>query len=107
MLFGRLCLRLYLQIWSPPRGGGPGGGLTIFYQDNLYKAHKIKELSLCNSTIETCVAQLSRKDLPYPEGHFIVGVYWPHSDTIEIFTISLQSCSKFLISESYKTKQLL
>ena len=73
-----------------PHRGGVGGGLTIFYKANLYKARKIEELSLCNATIETCVAQLFRSDLRDPEGHFIIGVYRPHTDTIENFIDSLQ-----------------
>ena len=73
-----------------PSRGGPGGGISVFAKSALYKLKKIDELSLCNPTIETCVAQLFHKELKDTVGHFIVGVYRPHTDSIENFTDSLQ-----------------
>ena len=73
-----------------PLRGGPGGGISILAKSAIYKIKKIDELCICNSTIETCVAHLFHKGLKDTTGHFIVGVYRPHTDTVENFTDSLQ-----------------
>ena len=73
-----------------PLRGGPGGGISILAKSALYKIKKIEELSICNATIETCVAQLFHKGLEDATGHLIVGIYRPHTDTIDNFVESLQ-----------------
>ena len=49
---------------------------------------KIEDLSVCNDTIELCVAEVSRIHDP-SQKHIIVGVYRPHTDSIENFTHEL------------------
>ena len=73
---------------SPSLRGGPGGGVSIFSDNILYKMNKIEELSVCNDTIETCVAEILCIDDP-TQNHIIVAVYRPHSDSIENFTLQL------------------
>ena len=73
---------------SPSLRGGPGGGVSIFSDNILYKMNKIEELSVCNDTIETCVAEILCIDDP-TQNHIIVAVYRPHSDSIENFTVQL------------------
>lgn len=63
-----------------------GGGISVFCR-NSYKLHKIDELCICNDTIETCVVRVDfqRKSL------YIVGIYRPHSDSVENFAGALGS----------------
>ena len=68
--------------------GGIGGGVSIFANSSLYYIKKIDELSICNSTIETCVARISNK-CNIENEHFIVGVYRPHTDNVENFLAAL------------------
>ena len=69
--------------------GGVGGGISIFTNSTMYDIIKLESLSVCNTTIETCVARIYRRDNILME-HFIVGVYRPHTDTVENFIHSLQ-----------------
>ena len=69
--------------------GGIGGGISIFANSSLYYIKKIDELSICNSTIETCVTKISNKS-NIEIVHFIVGVYRPHTDNVENFIVALQ-----------------
>ena len=69
--------------------GGVGGGVSIFSNSTMYDITKIETLSVCNRTIETCVARIYRKDNILME-HIIVGVYRPHTDTMENFIHALQ-----------------
>ena len=68
--------------------GGPGGGVSIFCDSNLYRINKIDQLSVCNDTIESCVAEISSNDDP-SQNHAIVAIYRPHTDSIENFTEQL------------------
>ena len=70
--------------------GGPGGGVSVFSNSSIYDIQKIDILSVCNATIETCVARIYRKDNTSIE-HFIVGVYRPHTDSAENFIHALQN----------------
>ena len=69
--------------------GAVGGGVSVFTNSSMYAIIKIDTLSVCNTTIETCVAKIYRKDDISIE-HFIVGVYRPHTDTEENFINALQ-----------------
>ena len=53
--------------------GRIGGGVSIFANTTIYDIKKIDELSLCNDSIETCVARIHRLNNVEYE-HFIVGV---------------------------------
>ena len=79
----------YRDVPDRTARGGPGGGVSIFTDLSLYDLKKIDSLSVCNTTIETCVARIFRKDNPSLD-HFIVGVYRPHTDTEENFINDLQ-----------------
>ena len=68
--------------------GGIGGGVSIFANSCMYGITKIESLSVCNATIETCVARIYSKQNISLE-HFIVGVYRPHTDTEENFIHAL------------------
>ena len=68
--------------------GGPGGGVSVFTNSTFYDIKKIDMLSICNPTIETCVARIYRKNNTFIE-HFLVGVYRPHTDTAENFILAL------------------
>ena len=60
----------------------PAGGISLFIRDTL-NASKIESLSYSNSTIEICTAEFD-----FGKQHVIVlGVYRPHSDTIDNFNI--------------------
>ena len=78
----------YRDVPNRTARGGPGGGVSIFTDPTIYDLKKINTLSVCNETIETCVAKLFRKDNASME-HFIVGVYRPHTDSEENFTTAL------------------
>ena len=68
------------------RSGSRGGGVSV-YVKNTFVAHKVESLSICTETIETCVVNVSfgRQQL------ILFGIYRPHSDTIENFSIHLES----------------
>ena len=72
----------------PSHRGGVGGGVSVFANSDLFCISKIDELSLCNSTIESCVAKIQRKGILENE-HYIVGIYRPHTDSVEHFTEAL------------------
>ena len=63
-----------------------GGGVSVFYDDGLM-GDKVDVLSVCNTTIETCVCRV------YIEGGYlvIIGIYRPHSDTVLNFTLALET----------------
>ena len=79
----------YRDVPNRSTRGGPGGGVSIFSNSSIYGINKIDTLSVCNTTIETCVARIYRKD-NISIDHFIVGVYRPFTDTHENFTHALQ-----------------
>ena len=63
-----------------------GGGVSVFFK-NSFTAENVPNLSVCNSTIETCVVRI------FVQGGYllILGVYRPHTDSIENFTLYLES----------------
>ena len=61
-----------------------GGGISIFVNTSLDSSF-ISELSICNATIESCVVKVCHGN----ESMFIVGIYRPHTDSIENFTSML------------------
>ena len=73
---------------NAPHRGGPGGGVSIFSNSSLYTIRKLDELCLCNATIETCVVEVCCRNDP-SKNHIILGVYRPHDDNIQNFTIQL------------------
>ena len=79
----------YRDIPNRRNRGGPGGGVSIFSNSSIYEINKIDMLSVCNTTIETCVARIHRKGNTSIH-HFIVAVYRPFTDTHENFTRALQ-----------------
>ena len=79
----------YRDVPNHNTHGGPGGGVSIFTNSSIYGIKKVDVLSVCNRTIETCVARIYRKDNTSID-HFIVAIYRPHTDTIENFTNALQ-----------------
>ena len=68
--------------------GGPGGGVSIFCDNNLYRMKKIDDLCFCNETIESCVAEIFCIN-DSSKNHVIVAVYRPHTNSIEDFTDQL------------------
>ena len=62
-----------------------GGGVSIF--SRYFEICRLDELCVCNLTIESCVSQIkiSNKFL------IIIGIYRPHTDTIENFIIALNN----------------
>ena len=68
----------------PNHRGGAGGGVSVFANSSEFGINKIEELSLCTTTIESCVAKIHRKD-NVDEIHYIVGIYRPHTDNEENF----------------------
>ena len=58
----------------------PAGGISLFIQKNL-SSIKIDELSFSNDTIEICTVQTEINS----QKLIILGVYRPHSDTIDNF----------------------
>ena len=72
-----------------PLRGGIGGGVSIFAVSRNYKITKIDDLSVCNGTIESCVAKISTKNSNVDDEIVVIGVYRPHTDTIENFVVDL------------------
>ena len=71
---------------SGGRGGGIGGGVSIFYDDSL-SGDVVKDLCICDSTIEICVCRVNFG------GSYILllGIYRPHSDTPRNFVSRLEA----------------
>ena len=67
------------------REGMRGGGVSVFARNS--EMSKIEDLSVCNSTIESCVSKITccSKTL------IIIGIYRPHSDTVENFLTALNN----------------
>ena len=62
------------------------GGVSIYVKDSL-NSEIINELSYVNESIEICTVKISNENSHI----FIIGVYRPHSGTIENFTLSLET----------------
>ena len=62
------------------------GGVSIYVKDSL-NSEIINELSYANESIEICTVKISNENSHI----FILGVYRPHSGTIENFTLSLET----------------
>ena len=69
------------------------GGISLFFAKNL-NAKKIECLSFSNSTIEVCTAEFKLGN----QQAAVVGVYRPHSDTIDNFNLLFSNilCNKLL-----------
>ena len=69
------------------------GGISVFAK-RIFKSNVIESLSLCNEIIESCVVRVSIGK----SAIFVVGIYRPHSGTIEAFNDELERilCSPLL-----------
>ena len=65
--------------------------MSVFTDSNKYKISKIDELSICNDTIESCVAKITTINSDFNDEFIVVGVYRPHTDTIDNFVEALHS----------------
>ena len=75
------------------------GGVSIYIEYNI-KSKFVHNLSFSNGTIEICTVQIEGKDFNI----FILGIYRPHSDTVENFIISLRN---ILESDILRNKHLV
>jgi hypothetical protein len=66
------------------RESGRSGGVSIFYKSCI-DVEFVDSLSVCNKTIETCTVKIKLNK----EILIIVGIYRPHSDSIENFSFVL------------------
>ena len=57
------------------------GGVSVYIGDSLH-SRKIPQLSFINNNIEICTVEITLNN----EAIFIMGIYRPHSGTIEAFT---------------------
>ena len=67
-------------------GDIPSGGISIFVSKGI-KSRILNYLSYSNKTIEVCTVELSFADIKV----ILIGIYWPHSDTIENFSSHLEN----------------
>ena len=67
----------------------PSGGISLFIKENL-KAKKIESISYSNDTIEICTAEFYFGK----QNVMIIGVYRPHSDTIDNFNSAFSDILK-------------
>ena len=69
------------------------GGISVFV-NQIYKSSMVESLSLCNENIESCVVRISKNDVIIS----CIGIYRPHSGTIEAFTDELERilCSSLI-----------
>ena len=58
-----------------------GGGVSVYVNCDI-NSRKIEHLSFCNSTIEICTVEIIQNGLNI----FILGIYRPHTDSIENFS---------------------
>ena len=76
------CLDLHNYVaYHTVRPGGRGGGASIYINNNL-NSTTINTLNYCNQTIEICSVKLNLGNTCTN----IVGIYRPHSNTVENFT---------------------
>ena len=76
-----LCFLENYQVQHTYRNNIRGGGVSIFCL-NGFNCEKISCLSICNETIESCALKIKLNNSYL----VILGIYRPHSDTIENFT---------------------
>ena len=67
------------------RNESRGGGISVYVKDS-YTAYKLENLSVCTSTIESCIVKVQIGEVEL----VICGIYRPHSDSIDSFTRSLE-----------------
>ena len=63
------------------RTSNRGGGVSIYVNRDM-SSKLIQNLSLCNSTIEVCTVQIIGNGFNI----FVLGIYRPHSDSVENFS---------------------
>ena len=63
-----------------------GGGVSIFYKKCLNVVH-LESFFVSNDSIESLSIRIKLKQVEF----YIIGVYRPHSGTIELFTHALNS----------------
>ena len=79
------------------RSNSRGGGVSVFCR-NSFNVESLHELSVCNATIETCAVRIF-----IPGGYLVIlGVYRPHTDSINNFTLYLESVLNHHLVKSAK-----
>lgn len=87
----------YLSFHTTRNSITPAGGISLYVELGIC-ALKIDELSFCNNTIEICSIEVSVDN----RNIIILGVYRPHSDTIENFNSTFAD----ILSKSYLRNKL-
>ena len=64
----------------------PAGGISLFVKDNI-KSRLIGSLSYATETIEVCTVEIHFENNSF----VLIGIYRPHSDTIENFSTHLET----------------
>ena len=93
-----LCIDGY-NSYHTTRQGRRSGGVSVYANCNM-QLKQIVELSVCNPTIETCVAELCA----HSENIVVFAVYRPHSDSIDNFS---QQLEQMLQSPILDNKQII
>ena len=68
------------------RKEGRSGGVSIYVRDTI-SSFKVEEISLSDVSIELCSVKISLNG----DAWYLLGIYRPHSDTIQNFQLSLDS----------------
>ena len=65
---------------------GRGGGVSVYLRSN-FQFELLKDLSVCNESIESCTVKIQMN------GHYliIIGIYRPHGGSVENFISALES----------------
>lgn len=67
------------------REGGRSGGVSVFYKDHISNLTFVEGLSVCTDNIEACGVMMEINGTKM----CVIGVYRPHSGTLEEFTAEL------------------
>ena len=68
------------------RNDSRSGGVSVFILDSI-NSQQLLDLSICNSTIESCVVEIYLPSFSY----VLISIYRPHSDSIVNFIDALQN----------------
>lgn len=68
---------------------GRGGGVSV-YLKSQFEFKLLKELSVCNETIETCTVKVEMNNYYM----IIIGIYRPHSGSVEDFILALEALTE-------------
>ena len=75
------------------------GGVSVYVKSNI-SSKILQNLSFCNTTIEICTVEIKQHGLNI----FVLGIYRPHSDSIENFSDSLRD---ILENDTLRNKHLV